>query len=57
MDEKDLKLLRFALLMGEKAIDEVYDIAEYCETLSDDYFYMKEKLAKLLGVDYDVISD
>ena len=57
MDENKLKLLKFALKMGEVALEKVYDVSDYCENLDDDYYYMKEELAKLLGVDYGDLSD
>lgn len=53
MDENKLKLLKLALKMGETALDEVYQAAEYCENMRDDYYYMVEELAKILGLEYN----
>ena len=57
MDENKLKLLKFALKMGEVALDKVYEITDYCENLDNDYYYMKEELANILGVEYGDLSD
>ena len=57
MDENKIKLLKFALKMGEVALDNVYAVADYCENLNNDYYFMKEELAKILGVDYGDLSD
>ena len=57
MDENKIKLLKFALKMGEVALDKVYEVADYCENLGNDYYCMKEELAKILGVDYGDLSD
>ena len=57
MDENKIKLLKFALKMGEIALDNVYTVADYCENLDNEYYCMKEELAKILGVDYGDLSD
>lgn len=53
MDEKKLKLLKLALQLGETVIDKVYQAAEYCDDMRNDYFCMIEELAKILGLDYN----
>ena len=57
MDEYNIKLLKFALKMGQQAIDNVYETADFCENLSNNYFCMKTELAKILGVEYDDLSN
>lgn len=53
MDEKKLKLLKLALQLGETAVDKVYQTAEYCENMRNDYYIMVDELAKILGLKYD----
>lgn len=53
IDEKKLKLLKMALQMGETAVDKVYQTAEYCDDMRNDYYLMVEELAKILGLEYN----
>lgn len=57
MDENKITLLKFALKMGKVALDNVYAVSDYCENLDNEYYCMKEELAKILGVDYEDLSD
>ena len=53
MNEKKLKLLKLALSLGETAIDKVYQTAEYCDDMRNEYFNMIEELAQMLGLEYN----
>ena len=57
MDENKIKLLKFAIKMGEQAIVNVHDVSEYMENFDNEYYYMKDELAKILGVSYGDLSD
>lgn len=51
MDEKELKLLVMALKAGKFILDQNYEVLEWCEYKSDDYFHMVQKLSEMIGVD------
>ena len=52
MEEKNLKLLRFALCMCETMIESVNEEYEVYGYSSDDFYYLREELSEKLGVDY-----
>lgn len=57
MDEKYLTLLKFALDMCETFMDNANKTYEVCGYSTNDFYYLREELAKALGVSYNDLTD
>lgn len=51
MSERDLDLLKMALKLGHKAVNEMYEVIDYCEDVRNDYWKMVENLSEKVGTD------
>lgn len=51
MSERDLDLLKMALKLGHKAVNELYEVLDYCEDVRNDYWKMVENLSEKVGTD------
>ena len=45
MSERDLDLLKMALKLGHKVVNELYEVLDYCEDVRNDYWKMVEHLS------------
>ena len=51
MSERDLDLLKMALKLGHKAVNELYNALDYCEDVRDNYWKMVNNLSEKVGSD------